>query len=383
MRISVTSLVLMIRLLYIPSQILIDNEMSWLGGLFRRRPGNQIIPINGELNHLGELFAMRSNVEIHCPFPIREIYFSNDRGAYDFVSNHRNYPSNFDFDRPMTIGIKDAKDNASYYNAIIASVDPPTQSKSLIDYFTKRSIPIFYFDKFDHPEIYSSHDSNRSLLCRGREGFAGYFKQDYPKTFHFEDVFPLAPVPVRDENLSEDLLVAKSAFWSGYDTAFVGDYRSGITRPDRLQLIEHLLGADFSIKLSYGEAKQYYSPELLDSIYSSVSFNISPSGKVWDSYRHTEFAKYGRPIVLPRPDCHIVGPELTDMHHAVTYDIRISDGKLCISDLDGLVYNIRSLVADERRSSEVAAHYLHWVANHHTRRARACYILNTISRVLA
>ena len=81
-----------------------------------------------------------------------------------------------------------------------------------------------------------------------------------------------------------------------YPFSFVGHYQKSHTRDDRFELIE-LISKHFpTSKLIYSHDREHQiNDKDLKKILVSTKINLSPSGRIWDSYRHTELVNYGSP----------------------------------------------------------------------------------------
>ena len=131
-------------------------------------------------------------------------------------------------------------------------------------------------------------------------------------------------------------------------TSFVGDYRKNITRGDRKELVEFLKKTTQMIHIFVLIKKNIIRKSFLDELNFQSLFNLSPSGKVWDSYRHCELVNYGRPILLPEPDCKIAPGSFKDMYNCIFYKTEYKNGDYKIKDLKYLKNKINLIMSDNK-----------------------------------
>jgi hypothetical protein len=346
--------------------------------------------LNGELNHYGEIININGKDKTFFLDEIHPIYLHRENHKYLIDSENKknidSYPSNIGYETPSYIKKEDILSKKVEFDCVIFSTQSNKVNLKLIDFFKKQNTKIILFDKTDHPEIYFDKNSD---IYRGfnRENFDIYFKQDIPLGYVDKKIFPIAPVPSTIKVDLNDYKKIKKDFNS--DFFFIGDYRKNISRSDRVQII-NFLKKNFNqntLQLTQ-EKKIFLSKKKIDTNLLNSPINISPSGKVWCSYRHCELVNYFSPIILPKPNCKTAPGLFEDMKNCIFYetefDNRISNGdnsNYKIKNIKVLKEKIKSVLENKTFAKELFFNYYNLIKNFHTRSKRALYILNIISNV--
>ncbi len=347
--------------------------------LLKLKKSHKIELINGELNHYGEISKIlgKDNVffldELH-PIYIKEFctnYFNNKNNQKLIES----YPSNFNFDKQKYISLKEIIKTKMKFDFAIFSTKSFEENYKIINFLKSNKTKIVMFDKLDDQEIYFK-DRNFKIADNYKFKYDLIFKQDIPIYNTESNVFPIAPIPcVLQSNYSnKDPNNIKS-----YNFYFSGDYRKNITRKDRFDIIE-FIKKEFnqsSINITTGR-KSFFSKKDQDIFLNNSKINISPSGKVWDSYRHCELANYPAPILLPKSNCKLVPGEFEDMKNCIIYDTEIINDEFVIINLDNLREKISTVLKDDFIRNQIFENYFNLIQNYHTRYKRSEYIVNIL-----
>ena len=144
---------------------------------------------------------------------------------------------------------------------------------------------------------------------------------------------------------------------------------------DRFDIIEFIKKS--LVKVLY-YWKSFFSKNDQDIFLNNSKINISPSGKVWDSYRHCELANYNSPILLPKSNCKVVPGEFEDMKNCIIYETEIINNEFVITNLDNLREKISSVLKDDFIRKQLFDNYLNLIKNYHTRYKRSEYIVNIL-----
>ena len=154
-----------------------------------------------------------------------------------------------------------------------------------------------------------------------------------------------------------------------YPFSFVGHYQKSHTRDDRFELIE-LISKHFpTSKLIYSHDREHQiNDKDLKKILVSTKINLSPSGRIWDSYRHTELVNYGSPILLPKNDSKICGEEWIDFYDCIIYETKFFEGKWKIINTDELIKKLNYVLNDDNLQKSIYDNYRKKVIKEHTQR---------------
>ncbi len=333
------------------------------------------ILINGELNHYGEITRLLTNELVHTYVDLKDIYFVDDPWIFKDIAPVDNYPSNFNLVRPKLVSSNYVNENLNSYDAILISVQSSLKSKNLALKAKRKGVIVIYFDKKDHQEVYFNKNVD---IFRGvnEDNFDAFLKQDLPFNFQHKKVFPTCPIPCID--------IEKSIFKEDkkYSISFIGDYKEGITLPDRKII------CDFSIKsfsnsyIKYSSDKSHFHTfEAMNEIYNNSKIIISPSGIVWDSYRHADFVRYNSPVLMPRPFCQIAGKQFVDMENCILYDTNYLSGGREIIKLDELKEKINFIINNVSEQKRIYENYYKLISSSHTRVNRSQYILDLVKKI--
>ena len=332
--------------------------------------------VSGELNSVGGLAAL-DGVEFFVIDEIHPFYFTSDPAKFNSISNCEHYPSNSGFAEPRRVHPRQVLTGEVLPELVLASIRHSKPAKQILTACQRRDIPIALLDKYDHPEVFTTEGVrlDRSTDVR----YHLYLKQDLPRGAGTDVFVPLAPVPVAMsllQRLQKMPAQEKTLTWS-----FVGDYRRGVTRKDRQDIIHYLQREFANHRCVMGHDKRSVDGLSQDQLFSSSMFNVSPGGKVWDSYRHTALSGYGTPIVMPRPDIESLG-QLPCEETALLYDTRVVNGDVEAVLDDRFNDAINNLIDSPRDRTMMATSWFEVVKKEHTHEARAKQLLERFKLLL-
>ncbi len=328
--------------------------------------------LSGDLNHYGEIIRIMGAKNVFfCP-NLSPIYYNKFFKIFPFIQND-NYPSNFDFLKPSFISFKKAEKNLNKFDVILSSIRCSNKALNILKKRTKYKNIHCIFDRFDHEEVY--FDIKKIFRNFKETQFDIYFKQDIPIHFKNKKIFPISPLPVK--NITNRIKQDKKI----YPFSFVGHYQKSHTRDDRFELIE-LISKHFpTSKLIYSHDREHQiNDKDLKKILVSTKINLSPSGRIWDSYRHTELVNYGSPILLPKNDSKICGEEWIDLHDCIIYETKFIEGKWKIINTDELIKKLNYVLNDDNLQKSIYDNYRKKVIKEHTQKVRSEYILSIMRK---
>ena len=347
--------------------------------LLKLKKSHKIELINGELNHYGEISKIlgKDNVfyldEIH-PIYLKDycINYFRDKNNQKLIES---YPSNFNFDIQKYISIEDVLEKKQRFDFAIFSVKSFEKNFKIIDFLKSINTKIAMFDKLDDQEIYFK-DENFKISDKYRFNYDLIFKQDIPLNNSESNVYPIAPIPCL---LKKKIVSEKENNNKNYNFYFSGDYRKNVTRKDRLDIAE-FVKKEFnksSINITTGR-RSFISKKEQENILNSSKINISPSGKVWDSYRHCELANYGSPILIPKSNCKTAPGEFKDMENCILYETKKINNDYEITDYNKLKIKIKIILEDDDIRAKIFNNYFSLIKNYHTRYKRSEYIVSIL-----
>lgn len=206
-----------------------------------------------------------------------------------------------------------------------------------------------------------------------------YFKHDIPLGRASGTLLPLAPMPVRPESFPQVPADGRRPI----PVFYRGQQRLTVLRGDRAQLAALLRDRIPGAVIDNQPVRKTYALAAYWRDLARARIAFSPSGKVWDSTRHTEAAMFGCVPLMPLPDCETVRGAVRDGEQIVGYrTARLPDGRYAVVDPEGTIDRVRDLLRDERALERMGRAWRDTVLAHHTTRARAHYLLEAIGERL-
>lgn len=286
------------------------------------------------------------------------------------------YISMNNFNEPTYISYKNAMDMISKCDVIISSVRLDNKGKRLLEFSKSLKKFIVIVDYLDHLDIYKSNSHDKDILYRGKKlgtDFSLYLKHDIPLNFKDDDcIYPLAPMPVRQENFPD----AERNFTSKENSFFYsGRIKHGV-RNDRVELIKLISNHFNNLYFNFSEDAFLTMNNYIKAAINS-KICVSPSGKVWDSTRHCEIGLLNSAPLIPKNNCKILGEPLLDLENCILYEVNDS---FSILNNQKLIHKLNELIKEinQEKLSNIAKSWRDNVLKHHTTLARAKFLYNKI-----
>lgn len=354
----------------IPQQF---RARHWIDLFAARLPRE--IAITSEFNHYGDLPNQLGTANVTAIERYHPAYYEERPENHPGVQWEK-YPSNFGFPKPQFTTLSEAERNIHRFDVVLASIRLGRDARPLLRKARTKGVPVALFDNIDHEAVYVDPAADPFREFSSDE-FDIFFKKDIPLDQGDQRLIPICPVPTR-ATPAETVLP-----WDEreYELSFVGSYRPGTTRRDRLDLCE-LLGRAFSkAKFLVNQAPISLSEQ--DELARRTRILVSPSGRVWCSFRHADYGRMSAPVLMPRPNCRTAGPDFVDMDNAILYDTRVVQREHRLVDHDTLVDRIRTLLTSPERALSIGRQHRLTVNSGHTTAARAMYIADTLKQRFA
>jgi len=352
---------------------------NFLINYLKLKKSHKIELINGELNHYGEISKIIGSDNVFYLDEIHPIYIK--KYCSDYFKNNKNYkliesyPSNFNYEKQNYTTLKEVLNKNIKFDFAIFSVKSFDKNFEIIEYLKSINTIVIMFDKLDDPNIYFK-EKNYKITKNYKYNFDLIFKQDIPLWNKEKNVFPIAPIPSVVKNLKEKDNITENKSNYFY---FSGDYRKNITRKDRFDIIEFLKKEfDNSFVNLTSHRKIFLSKQKQDKLLFNAKINISPSGKVWDSYRHCELINYGSPILIPKPNCKTASGEFKDMENCIMYETQNHNNDFELVDKVNLKKKIEAVLRSAKTRKYMYENYFNLVTNYHSRYKRSEYIINIL-----
>lgn len=292
------------------------------------------------------------------------------------------YPSCHGTPRYSAVDEKGLRSAVRQADAILVSVKSAKSGRALpaMRLARERDIPIAMIDTHDHEEIFMTSDIKKELFYGFQQGkdFDVFFKTSLPLGFRTDRVLPIAPVPIRPETHHF------RAIPKIYDVFYSGRKRT-IAQPDRDETVS-ALRADFPNSKFYEHTRRKrrsFIPvrDYWDGI-SRSRFALSPSGRVWDSFRHCEAGLAPKTaLIAPKPYEETTGPALRDGVNSVLYETEFRGGRTHLKDPGVLIEKVRYYLEHPAERERLADRWAADVLSGHTVYARSKYIVESIEKL--
>ncbi|MDO8500063.1 MAG: glycosyltransferase [bacterium] len=371
------------KILIVPIAVIVEEKTGLSGGAFF----NEWL-LKVKRGVLGQTTVYNGELEFYADMPMllgKENVFIFGRYFPHFyekeVPPDSAYPSCHGTPRPTTLSESEVRGVIKDVDVVLVSTRAGKNGILAIELARKYGIPVAMIDFKDHYSIFGVGDEivRRDIFREFLKGkhFDLFFKKDLPLGYASEYVFPIAPVPVRPESYDfHQLPKDMSIFYSGKS------HPKGVG--DRFEVVnmvrEHF--SDAVLLEPTNPAARLTLRQYMDYL-SRAKIALSPSGLVWDSFRHCEAGLAPQTALLaPRPYMEVTGPELKDGENAILYETELRDGKYHFANSDELVEKIKYYLEHTAEREKIAAAWSKDVVNGHTTLARARYIIQCIERAL-
>lgn len=333
------------------------------------------VPISGELNYYGAITELLGAENVYYVDSVNPCFFTSTPWIYKFF-DWENYPSSYGYEMPSIIRCKDIPNKIKSFDAVIASSRMGEDLNWVLTLAKLNNIPIGIIDHPDHEKIFLN---NQESPFRGisEANCDILFKKDFPFRLKNKKIKPISPIPTKFEN--PYIYEKQSQNRKKYSVFFVGAHRDGVTRDDRKELCE-IISQNFpdSVCIINGE---HISSEEFNEYASSSKILLSPNGRVWDSYRHTNLAKFCRPVIIPKPDIFEAQNNFQDGVDCIMYDYTFTDGKYKLLNIVNFIEKLNKYLSDENLCKQVGEAYYNNVMKYHTTSSRAKYIIDELVNV--
>ena len=280
----------------------------------------------------------------------------------EYTSKHipldTHYPSIHNKEIILPLNFTDAKNSIKNFDYIIVGINSGHFGDKIRNLGIKYQIPVVVIDYYDH--IFDHNSYNDKILFKELEykkDFNLFFKHDLPKNRQDETIKPLAPMPCEPSNYNIPLSFNKTL-----DIFFRGR-KTPSAKKDRIKLLEFLknnftniLIEIFERDITFEYSHRNYCEKLSQSILA-----FSPSGKTWDSTRHTETGLFNCIPLMPKPNIDIIG-KISDMNNCLLYD----PSKLSKNDLEELNEKIKYVLNDNYVQKNIRKNWADTVLKKHT-----------------
>jgi len=289
------------------------------------------------------------------------------------------YPSCHGTTHARYINEKELEQAVREVDAVLLSVAAGSRVEKTLNIANKLDKPVAILDWPDHAELYGDPNRVKSTyreFIYGRD-FQLYFKQDLLPEIANEYTLPISPLPIRPEAFNFKPQEKK------YTLFFSGRPRYEISQGDKKEIIDEVKEniPNTKIVLHY-DRSTFMTRDTYTETLAASQISLSPSCRVWDSFRHCEVGISPRTALLaPEPYISTAGPPMKDGVNAILYKTKLVEDKYHLDDAS-IIERIRQYLDDPDKLLEMADRWRKDVYAGHTVNARSRYILEAIGNIL-
>lgn len=285
---------------------------------------------------------------------------------------------------PAVSGIKFASawEKIKEYDAFLISSRTSKKLTQSVYNRKSRTSKVAIIEHEDHDDLIKSAKDNELYrgFSKGRH-FDLYFKKDIPIDVKRENLFPMAPDPIRAESFPAHIeipmrLRTNSVFFSGI-------VNKKTTHEHRSVLLQELSKIPDSKIIRIGiddhYAKNIDANSILFAELQNSKFVICAPGRSWTTTRISMAAFFGCVPILCEPDIQTVGLNLVDGENCILYpNVRYASDKFRKKVAQELIERISTLSDDTHRLSKMAAQFKEMYLCDHSTYERAKYIKSVL-----
>ncbi len=366
------------KLLIVPSDRIVagqknDPVLFRFAKYLKSKLRRNMLSYDGEMQFYADMPLILDKKNVYVFGQYQKHYFSKT------VSDECPYPSCCLTPEPTFVSEGQLDSISNDIDAVLVSSRANERAAIAIQKVRAKSVPVAIIDFADHESNYGSEDIAKEI-CRGfiyGKDFDLYFKKDLPLGYKTETILPLCPIPIRPQSYEF------GGFTKEIDIFYSGRKRSEQCQPERREAVEFVrenfnnsLILEHDIRDSFMSIREYWAN--LDK--SKIA--LSPSGRVWDSFRYCEVALTESTVLLaPKPYVETVGPYLEDGKNAILYDTELKDGRYHLKQSDDLVEKIKHYLNNSTELEKIAKAWRRDVLAGHTIAARSKYIIDCIAKL--
>ena len=304
-------------------------------------------------------------------------------GHYDkeytskLVPKYSRYPSSHSTPLATHINFKEAFNILNNLDCILVGINSVAYSAELLREARKRGILISILDYYDDQEIYNLSNISEKRLTRNftyKKDFDVFFKHDIPLNQNKDYLYSICPMPINFDNYPKFQI--KNFSERKFNVFFSGRKHS-TNQNERVNLLGYLSKniKNFNLKIIKPHEKITLN-EYCDLMQNSkVAF--SPSGKVWDSTRHSECAVYKNVPLIKQPNCKLANDLKINEDNTIIYDLK-NDEK----DFGEIVDKINFVLKDEKNFQKMSDNWQNEIKKKNTLFERSKYIYQILLKHL-
>ena len=289
------------------------------------------------------------------------------------VPEYSRYPSSHATPLGNHINLKQAFSILNELDCILVGIKSLNYCSDLLKIARQKNILISVIDYYDDKEIYNLGSISDKRLTRNltyKEDFDVFFKHDIPINQDKEYLHSICPMPINFENYPK--LNIKNFKDRKFNVFFSG--RKHLSdHPERVDLLNFINKKvdKFNLKIIKPHEKISLKEYCDNMNNSKIAF--SPSGKVWDSTRHSECAIYKNIPLIREPNCKLANDLSINDNNSIIYQIKQTK-----NSFDQVVEKVKFILNKEEEYLRISENWYNEIISKNTIAERSKYIINII-----
>ena len=293
------------------------------------------------------------------------------------VPKYSRYPSSHATPLGNHINLKQALSILSELDCILIGIKSFSYFSDLLKIARSKNILISVIDYYDDKEIYNLENLSDERLTRNltyKKDFDVFFKHDIPINEEKDYLYSICPMPINFENYPK--LNIKSFQDRSFNVFFSGRKHLA-DHPERVNLLEYLFKNLDNFKLKAMQPHEKISLHEYCEYMNDSKIAFSPSGKVWDSTRHSECAIYKNIPLIKEPNCKLANGLKINESNSIIYKLnKISN------NFSEILEKVKFFLNNENESIKISENWHHEMITKNTLIERSRYIYKTLIKHL-
>ena len=288
------------------------------------------------------------------------------------IPYYTRYPSSHSSEKATHLNLKGAYNILDKIDCILIGIKSVEYFNSFLKKAKKKNILISFLDYYDDPDIYKIEQISENRLTRNyvyRKDFDIFFKHDIPVNYYKKYLFSICPMPINFENYPT--IKIKSFNEKEFNISFSGR-KHNKDHPERSRFVDFLSNKISNFKINFLSSHEKIPLKNYCTLMNNSKIAFSPSGKVWDSTRHTECAIYKNVPLIKKPNCLLSNNFEVNENNSIIYDLNNE------KSYKNVLERINFVLNNEDEFNKVSSNWHNEVLNKCTLLSRSKFILNTI-----
>ena len=237
------------------------------------------------------------------------------------VPKYSRYPSSHNTPLGNHINLKQAFSILNELDCILVGIKSFRYFSNFLSRARSKNILISIIDYYDDKEIYDIENLSDKRLTRNfiyKEDFDLFFKHDIPINKNKDYLYSVCPMPINFHNYPK--LKLKNLKDRNFNVFFSGRKHLA-DHPERVNLLDYLHKNIDNFKLKVINPHEKISIKEYCDYMSQSKIAFTPSGKVWDSTRHSECAIYKNIPLIKEPNCMLANDINIDESNSIIYKL--------------------------------------------------------------